>query len=257
METTLENQNEQTPEELKEKGNECVKENNFKQAIKFYSEALRKSVTLGLDLHTISVLFSNRSFAYLKDKKYFYALSDAEKTIELSPDWLKGYFRKAEVLKECCLYDEAILSYGRSLKLEPTNGTILCNLKQTAALCNRENMFEKNVPFVGAGCGLIFAVIIVILDQIAVTKKSMQNPIFMVALIMILSFLGFLIAKLVRYFIKLQRKGLIQEPTQLSDEFLVFEQQSTERNDEEEEIPKRRNRYNKSQARLRFKKGKS
>jgi tetratricopeptide (TPR) repeat protein len=79
---------EQTPDDLKEKGNQSVKENNFRQAVKLYSEALRKSILAGgQDLH---ILFSNRSFAYLKDKKYYYALSDAEKAIELKPDWLKG-----------------------------------------------------------------------------------------------------------------------------------------------------------------------
>lgn len=82
---------------LKDKGNQCVKDSDFKQAIVHYSEALRKAQQ---DWH---ILFSNRSFAYLKDKCYFYALSDAERVIELNPAFVKGYFRKAEVLKECKL----------------------------------------------------------------------------------------------------------------------------------------------------------
>lgn len=80
---------------LREKGNQCVKDSDFKQAIVFYSDALRKAQQ---DWH---ILFSNRSFAYLKEKLYYYALSDAEKVIELNPMFVKGYFRKAEVLKEC------------------------------------------------------------------------------------------------------------------------------------------------------------
>jgi tetratricopeptide (TPR) repeat protein len=96
---------------LKEEGNLCVKNNNYKEAIKLYSEALRKAHA---DWH---ILFSNRSFAYLKEKLYFYALSDAEKVIEICPQFVKGYYRKAEVLQDVGLFDEAILSYGRALKV--------------------------------------------------------------------------------------------------------------------------------------------
>lgn len=97
----------QVPEDevltLREKGNQCVKDNDFKQAIAYYSEALRKAQQ---DLH---ILFSNRSFAYLKEKLYFYALADAERVIEINPLFVKGYFRKAEVLKECELNFEGFI----------------------------------------------------------------------------------------------------------------------------------------------------
>ncbi|XP_070504881.1 stress-induced-phosphoprotein 1-like [Chironomus tepperi] len=234
---------------LREKGNQCVKDNDFKQAIVFYSDALRKATQ---DWH---ILFSNRSFAYLKEKLYFYALSDAEKVIELNPMFVKGYFRKAEVLKECCMYDEAILSYGRALKLEPTNNTIITNLRQTALMCNREVMLERNIPFVGAGCGVIVAIIIVIFDQFTKTP-TLKNPMLMVLIVMCIAAVGFLIAKIYRYYLKLHRKGLIQEPTDLSKDFLVNDQ-STEEQGDDNELPKKKNRYTKSQARLRFKKGKS
>lgn len=37
--------------------------------------------------------------------------------LKLSPEFVKGYFRKAEVFKEICLYDEAIINYGKALKV--------------------------------------------------------------------------------------------------------------------------------------------
>lgn len=67
-----------TADHLKEKGNECVKKQDYKEAIVHYSEALRRAQS---DTHHI--LYSNRSFAYLKNKEYFYALSDASKCIEV------------------------------------------------------------------------------------------------------------------------------------------------------------------------------
>lgn len=90
MEAT-ENETVETADSLKEKGNESVRKQNFKEAIQFYSEAIRKSSN-----ENGHILFSNRSFAYLKNKEYYYALADAERVIITAPDFVKGYYRKAE-----------------------------------------------------------------------------------------------------------------------------------------------------------------
>lgn len=158
-----------TPEDYKEQGNACVKEKNYKEAIVHYSNGLRKNPA---DFF----LYSNRSFAYLKLKQYYYALSDAERVIIERPEFVKGYFRKAEVLRETYQYDEALLNYGRALKLEPTNDVIISNLRLTAGMCNRESMLEKNVPWVGAGVGVILGCAIVISDQFTKTP-SVSHPI--------------------------------------------------------------------------------
>ena len=78
----------------------------------------------------------------------------------------------------------------------------------------------------------------------------------MVLMIMLVAGFGFMIAKIFRYYLKLYRRGLIEPPTKLSSDFLAGSQFNEEEM-EEEEMPKKRNRYTKSQARLRFKKGKS
>lgn len=64
-------------------GNAALSANNFVEAIKCYTEA----ISIDGKNH---VLYSNRSAAYAKCKKYDLALQDAEKTIELKPDWGKG-----------------------------------------------------------------------------------------------------------------------------------------------------------------------
>lgn len=132
------------------------------------------------------------------------------------------------------------------------------NLRSTAAFCNREMMLEKNVPFVGAGCGVIFSVIIIILDQFT-KKPTLKNPLLMVFMVMLVAGFGFVIAKVYRYYLNLHRRGLIEPPTKLSSDFLAgsINQDEGEGGGEEEEIPKKRNRYSKSQARFRMKKGKS
>lgn len=115
MEAT-ENDNEviDTSESLKTKGNEAVRNQDFKGAIVFYSEAIRRAENLSENGH---ILYSNRSFAYLKNKEYYYALADAEKCIEMHPGFVKGYYRKAEVLKSVSMFEEAVLNYGKSLKV--------------------------------------------------------------------------------------------------------------------------------------------
>lgn len=131
----------------------------------------------------------------------------------------------------------------------------MSSLRSTAALSNREYMLEKNVPFVGAGCGVIFSIIIIIFDQFT-KQPTLKNPLYMVFMVMLVAGFGFVIAKFFRYYLKLHRRGLIEPPTTLSQDFLAGTVKNIQE-EEEEEIPKKRNRYTKSQARLRFKKGKN
>lgn len=78
-----------TPEEplnsandLKEKGNECVKAGNYAEAVLHYSFAIKINPNDPL-------LYSNRCLAFLKLNQLYYANEDAEKTIQLRSDWAK------------------------------------------------------------------------------------------------------------------------------------------------------------------------
>ncbi|MEQ2170465.1 hypothetical protein GOODEAATRI_000547, partial [Goodea atripinnis] len=42
--------------------------------------------------------FGNRSYCYYCLEQYPQALGDAERSIELAPEWAKGYFRKGRAL---------------------------------------------------------------------------------------------------------------------------------------------------------------
>ncbi len=70
---------------LKDKGNAALNAGKFDEAIKFYSDAIK------LDPNN-HVLYSNRSAAYCKNNKFKEALTDAEKTVSLKPDWAKVIF---------------------------------------------------------------------------------------------------------------------------------------------------------------------
>ena len=64
------------------KGNKALQEGNFDQAVELYGEA----IALDPSNH---VYFSNRAAAFAKLNKYQESLTDANKTVELKPDWPK------------------------------------------------------------------------------------------------------------------------------------------------------------------------
>ncbi|RLU23036.1 hypothetical protein DMN91_005314 [Ooceraea biroi] len=111
---------------LKEKGNAALQEGKFKEAIKYYTDA----ITLDGDNH---VLYSNRSAAYAKGEKYEQALEDAEKTVTLKPDWAKGYSRKGSALAYLGRYSESIKAYEKGLQLDPNNTQLMSGLAEVKA----------------------------------------------------------------------------------------------------------------------------
>jgi stress-induced-phosphoprotein 1 len=75
----------------KDLGNQEFKAKNYAKAIEFYTLAIDENPTD----HTI---YGNRSASFHNLKKYNEALVDAEKCIEVKPDWSKGYQRKGLAL---------------------------------------------------------------------------------------------------------------------------------------------------------------
>ncbi|KAK8710508.1 hypothetical protein V6N13_145828 [Hibiscus sabdariffa] len=70
-------------DEAKAKGNAAFTSGDFNAAIKHFTEAINLAPTN----------HSNRPAAYASLHQYDAALSDAKKTVELKPDWSKGYSR--------------------------------------------------------------------------------------------------------------------------------------------------------------------
>lgn len=71
-----------TVEELKIKGNECVKDGKFIEAVLHYTQAIK------MDPNNY-ILHSNRSFAFLKLDQHYLSLQDANETVRLQPQWAK------------------------------------------------------------------------------------------------------------------------------------------------------------------------
>lgn len=75
--------NPEIAEEERQKGNQCFKDQNYPDAVKHYSEAIKRNPT---DYR----LYSNRAACYTKLTAFYEALKDAEKCIELNPQFGKG-----------------------------------------------------------------------------------------------------------------------------------------------------------------------
>ncbi|CAB3368010.1 Hypothetical predicted protein [Cloeon dipterum] len=209
-------------QELKEQGNACVKEEKFEEAVLHYTHAL------AIDPKNFS-LYSNRSLAFLKMKQFFLALQDANETIKLNPGWAKGYFRKAEVQFATFHFLDALQSYRQALLLQPDDSSILNAIARTTLECQKDKKADDQIPWLGAGIGIILGVIIVIADQIATMKPSLSHPILMVLTTMGIAMVGYGLARGFRYYVKCQRKSLIEPPADLSG-------QSEQEDEPEEEM---------------------
>ena len=68
---------------------------------------------------TIVALYGNRCAVYLQMKKYESALKDAEKAISLDSTWVKGHYRKAQILGKMGKHEESAKSFDEAARLKP------------------------------------------------------------------------------------------------------------------------------------------
>uniref|UniRef100_A0AAG5D4M7 Uncharacterized protein n=1 Tax=Anopheles atroparvus TaxID=41427 RepID=A0AAG5D4M7_ANOAO len=237
-----------TADELKEEGNTCVKAGNFTEAILHYTHAIKLNPS-------DAILYSNRSLAFCKMQQYYYANEDADKAIALNPTWAKGYFRKAEVSMGVGHFDTALLSYGKALQLQPQDMGIIQAARKAAALSNEDRRDEKRSPLVGSGIGCVFGLCIVLADVLLTENPTIKYTSLMVFVIFVIGGIGFGVAKLIRYYKKLQRKGLLDPPIDLLEDFQ--KPKEDEDGSQTGEQRPQRNRYTKAQARQRLKKAKT
>ena len=85
------------------------------------------------------MFFSNRSAAYLSKGDAVNALSDAEKCVELSPEWPKGYSRKGAALHALKKYNDAVLAYEAGLAIAPTDAGLKNGLAEVKKARDTQN----------------------------------------------------------------------------------------------------------------------
>ena len=96
----------------KEKGNEEFKAGHFPEAIKHYSEAIRRNPS-------DHVLFSNRAACYQKLGEYPLGIKDCDTCISMNSNFVKAYIRKGLLQTQMKEYHKALETYDKGLKIDP------------------------------------------------------------------------------------------------------------------------------------------
>lgn len=117
-------------DEEREKGNECFKQQKYPEAIRHYTEALRRNPK-------DPKVYSNRAACYTKLGAMPEGLKDAEKCIELDPTFSKGYTRKGAVQFFMREYEKALETYQEGLKHDPRNEDLLDGVRRCVQQINK------------------------------------------------------------------------------------------------------------------------
>ncbi|EGR31789.1 hypothetical protein IMG5_101980, partial [Ichthyophthirius multifiliis] len=107
----------QRAEQLKEQGNEAIKQENYDESIRHYDEALQIDPN---NKKLNAVLRSNRALAWVKKKEYKKAMEDTNIAIDLNPQYFRAFLRRADIKMKMGDFDSAIQDYQRVSELDPS-----------------------------------------------------------------------------------------------------------------------------------------
>merc|ERR1712054_474387 len=124
-------------EEEREKGNSLFKEQKFPEAIKCYTESIRRKPD-------DPRVWSNRAACYTKLTALPEALKDAEKAIEIDPTFVKAYTRKGHAQFFMKEYEKAMATYQQGLDKDPNNEELKNAMMRCVEHINRLNRGEAS-----------------------------------------------------------------------------------------------------------------
>jgi len=98
-------------EEERERGNELFKEGKYSDAVKVYTEAIKRNPES-------PKIYSNRAGAYTKLAAFDLAVRDCDKCIKLDPKFIKGFIRKGYALKGMMQLDNAMDAFQKATEID-------------------------------------------------------------------------------------------------------------------------------------------
>jgi len=107
----------------KDQGNELFKIHQYPEAIKMYTEAIKRNPA-------DHVLYSNRANTYTKLGALPQALEDCDKCIALNPSFAKSYIRKGLIQFQMKDYTKAISTFEKGLEFDPNNSELIDGLSK-------------------------------------------------------------------------------------------------------------------------------
>ena len=119
--------NPELAEQHKNKGNDLFKAGDFPGAIKEFDEGVKRDPNN-------KFIYSNRSFAYIKLMEPVRALKDAEKAIEIDPEFVKAWARKGTCHTLQKEYHKAMEAFEKGLSIDADNKECKDGQAKTIAL---------------------------------------------------------------------------------------------------------------------------
>ncbi|KAJ7569117.1 hypothetical protein O6H91_01G061400 [Diphasiastrum complanatum] len=119
-------------DEDREKGNDYFKQQQYPEAVKHYTEAIKRNPS---DVKA----YSNRAASYTKLGAFPEGLKDANKCLEIDPTFSKGYSRKGAIQFFMKEYDKALETYQTGLKYDEGNQEILDGMRRCVEQINKTN----------------------------------------------------------------------------------------------------------------------
>uniref|UniRef100_A0A670K023 Protein unc-45 homolog B n=1 Tax=Podarcis muralis TaxID=64176 RepID=A0A670K023_PODMU len=115
--------------QLKEEGNKYFQGNDYENAIKSYTKALKVAKDKSLQ----AVLFRNRAACFLKKENYAQAASDASRAIDINASDIKALYRRSQALEKLGKLDQAFKDIQRCATIEPRNKNFQETLRRLGA----------------------------------------------------------------------------------------------------------------------------
>jgi len=106
--------NPELAEAEKLKGNDCFKKGQWADAVKFYTEAIKRNPQ-------DAKIYSNRAACYTKLNAFDLTIKDCDTSISMDPLFVKAYLRKANVLKAMGQIKNAMEVYSKAMELDPNS----------------------------------------------------------------------------------------------------------------------------------------
>ncbi|KAH8716910.1 Metallo-dependent phosphatase-like protein [Phaeosphaeriaceae sp. PMI808] len=123
-----------TPEEaiqLKNKGNEAFKNQDWNGALDFYTKAIEL-------WDKEPSFYTNRAQANIKLESYGYAVQDADKAIELDPNNVKAFYRRASANTAILKHREALRDWKLVIKKAPGDANAKLRMTECEKIIKRD-----------------------------------------------------------------------------------------------------------------------
>uniref|UniRef100_A0A6G1SJI1 Small glutamine-rich tetratricopeptide repeat-containing protein alpha n=1 Tax=Aceria tosichella TaxID=561515 RepID=A0A6G1SJI1_9ACAR len=159
-------------ESFKNQGNDCMKQEKFKEAYDYYTQAI------DID-NSNAIYYSNRAAASSKLGNHQAALKDCQESIDIDPNYSKAYGRMALAYASLENHQKAKETYIKALELDPTNESYRNNL----AIAEEKLAEAQNAGGAGAAAGQPGANMVNVLrsmmnnpDVMSMAMRSLQDP---------------------------------------------------------------------------------